>query len=150
MKYVNHLYNLENGNICIYPNYRKRIQDKLLFSNILIEELNDIILQNGSENKFIILVDLGRLRITPDYATNNLIFYKNLKKKLEKAFPDKLEKVIIYNYTRATLFFVSVIKLILDKELREKIIVDTNYRQFFDNIINKKPTIAVNNSLSNY
>ena len=149
MNYVNHLYNLENGNICIYPNYTKRISNKILFPDILISELNEIINNNGSNNKFIILIDLGRLQITPDYATNNIFFYKKLKRKLELAFPNKLEKVIIYNYTRTTLFFVNVIKLVLDKELTKKIIIDKNYKQFIEHRLTEKDNITVNNNLLN-
>ncbi len=150
MNYINHLYNLDNGNICIYPNYTKKINDKSIFPDILINELRDIIIKNGSQNKFIILMDLSKLQITPDYASNNIFFYRRLKKRLEEAFPDKLEKVIIYNYTRKTIFFVSILKLILDKELTEKIIIDKNYRKFIEAILNKKKHITVNNNLLNY
>ena len=153
MNFINHLYNLDNGSICIYPNYNRQIIDRDSFTRELINELNVILSTNGRGNKFIVLIDLSKMNITPDHASCNIFFYKNLKKTLEKTFNDKLDKIIIYEYTKTTVFFIKLLKLILDKDLTDKIIIDKGFYDFFENGIKKNlecNSITVNNNVSHY
>ena len=116
----------------------------------LMNELSVILNNNGRDNRFIILIDLSKMNITPDYASSNIFFYKNLKKTLEKNFYDKLDKVIIYEYTKASVFFIKLLKVILDKELTDKIIIDRGFKEFFEDTIRNKSnntSITVNNNL---
>ena len=147
MNFIEYLYNLESGTICIYPNYKTKIQNKTLFPDVISNELNTLLEKYGQENtKIIILIDLTKIEMTTEYASNNLSFYRRLKTRLEHDFQNILERIIIYEYTNKTAFLLTLIKLILDKELRKKIIIDRKYKQFIEKGMKIK-TIANNNEL---
>ena len=139
MSFIEYLYNLENGSVCVRPLYGNKIKNRSQFPDTLAMELNNILqTYGGIDNKFIVLVDLTKINMNSEHATNNIFFYKKLKDRLERDFPDKLDKIIIYDYTEKTNFLLNIIKLILDKDLRKKIIVDRKYKEFVnDKIVNK-------------
>jgi len=145
MAFVKYLYNLESGSVCIYPNYVNKIQNKELFPEIITRELNNILDKYGKGGrKFIVLIDLTKVQMTSDHATRSIFFYKKLKNHLEKKFPDKLEKIIIYDYTDSTIFLLNVIKFILDKELRDKIIISKDYKKFINSKITSDSNVNNN------
>jgi len=147
MTFIKYLYTLENGSVCIYPDYKNKIQDRESFPDTITDELNKVLQIYGGNNKrFIILVDLTKVKMNCEQATGNIFFYRKLKVRLEQEFPNKLEKIIIYDYTDSTIFLLNILKLILDKELRDKIIVDRNYKMFINSKIITNVT-ANNNGL---
>ena len=149
MSFIEYLYNLESGCVCIHPNYNNKIKNRELFADTLTGELKNILQTHGKgDTKFIILVDLTKVNMNCEHATGNLFFYKKLKNRLEYEFPNKLEKIIIYDYTDKTIFLVTILKLILDKELRNKIIIDRNYKSYVDPRITSN--ITLNNNGSHY
>tara|TARA_B110000211_G_scaffold217440_1_gene261317 strand:+ start:528 stop:977 length:450 start_codon:yes stop_codon:yes gene_type:complete len=145
MPFIKYLYTLESGSVCIYPDYDNKIKNRDLFPETITLELNTLLQTYGTDrSKFIILIDLTKVKMNCEQASSNLLFYKNLKIHLENKFPDKLEQIIIYDYTHQTFFLLSIIKLICGKELRDKIIMDRNYKQFMNSKIISN--INVNNN----
>lgn len=136
MSFIKYLYNLESGSVCIYPHYENKIKNYATFPDTLVRELTKILQTYGEgDEKFIVLVDLTKVKMNCEQATSNIFFYKKLKTRIEKQFPNKLEKIIIYDYTEKNAFLLNIIKLILDKELRDKIIIDRNYKLFINSKI---------------
>jgi hypothetical protein len=133
MTFIKYLYNLESGSVCIYPDYSNKIQNKDLFPETITYELSNILERYGEgDHKFIVLVDLTKIQMNSEQAGKNIFFYKKLKDHLENKFPNKLEKIIIYDYTEKTIFLLNILKLILDRELRNKIIINKDYKVFIN------------------
>lgn len=142
MKFIKYLYSLDNGTICLYPNYSQKLEgDRGTIINCIVHELQQFLNLYGKSNKFVILLDLTKVKIIDNH---DFILYRKLKQSLERIYPDKLEKVIIYDYSKKSYYLLKIVKSILDKEVQEKIVTDKNYRVFIDKFLEK--TAIVDNS----
>lgn len=144
MKLLVYLYNLANGHICIAPNYGQSIHNKKTYPCELISELKSLLKSYGSESKFMLMIDLTKINMSCEHASSNLPFYISLQKAIVAALPDKLEKIIIYDYTEKTAFLLNIAKIVLDREIRNKIILDKNYKIYVEKFMEHK--INLNNN----
>ena len=148
MNYLNYLCQLEDGSICVCPNYKISITKNKHTSPVtIVKEIKHFLDNYGIQNKFIVLLSLNNM--DPQTSKIDLFFYKKLKQILENNFPDKLCKLIIYDYSEKYMFFFRFMKLIAGQEYWDKIIIDKNYKVFVDKMT-KNDNIIVNNNELHY
>ena len=156
MDFLNYLCQLEDGTICIHPDCNKSLGDnKKQALQVIISEIKYFEKKFGATNKFIILLNLKETAITE--STLDIKFLTKLRKVLVREFPDKLNKLIIYDYSEKMLCVIHLIRLLIGKEYRDKILIDKNYKIFIDNLLTKthervgnNREVIVNNSESRY
>tara|TARA_B110000977_G_scaffold48820_1_gene66322 strand:- start:26 stop:463 length:438 start_codon:yes stop_codon:yes gene_type:complete len=143
MKFINYLYTLDNGNICLYPNYDQKLVGKReVIINCILGELQNFLEMYGKTNKFVILLDLTKVNVVENH---DFILYRRLKVAVETNYPDKLDRVIIYEYSKKSYCLLNIIRAVLDKEVQKKIVIDKGYKQFIDSFLG---TTTVNNNVS--
>lgn len=141
MGFLNYLCQLDDGSICIHPDCNKSLgKDKKKALVDIITEIKQFEEKYGETNKFIILLNLKKTSITE--STLDIKFLRRLRKILVRQFPDKLNKLIIYDYTDKMLCIIQIIRFLIGQEYKDKIMIDKNYKVFIDNLLKKK----INNS----
>lgn len=144
MVFVNYLHIIDNS-ICVYPNYKQNLRDvpSLEVIKNLETEFDELFIKHGQNRKIILLLDLTQIDM------NNLGIgipsLKTIIQYLQKNHPDKLNRVIIYNYTEKVKFIITLLKNFVNPEISAKIIVDRNYQKFIDVLLSKRKIKSSNN-----
>ena len=146
MVFVNFLHIIDNS-ICVYPNYKQDLLN--VPSNEVIKQLegefDKLFIQHGQDRRIILLLDLTQIDI------NNLGIgipsLKTIIQYLQTSHPDKLNRVVIYNYTEKVKFVIALLKKFVKPEISAKIIVDRNYQKFINVLLSKKRNFKSSNNI---
>jgi hypothetical protein len=145
MGFINYLYIIDNS-ICVYPDYKHNFINVSSGEVIrkLESEFNQLFIEHGENKRIILLLDLTKIDI------NNLGIgiptLKILIQYLQTNYPEKLNSVIIYNYSEKIKFIIALLKSFVNPEVSAKIIVDRNYQKFIDILLNRKKIKNPNNT----
>jgi len=130
----------------VYPDYKHNFINVSSGEVIrkLESEFDQLFIEHGENKRIILLLDLTKIDI------NNLGIgiptLKILIQYLQTNYPEKLNSVIIYNYSEKIKFIIALLKSFVNPEVSAKIIVDRNYQKFIDILLNRKKIKNPNNT----
>ena len=130
----------------MYPDYKHNFINVSSGEVIrkLESEFDQLFIEHGENKRIILLLDLTKIDI------NNLGIgiptLKILIQYLQTNYPEKLNSVIIYNYSEKIKFIIALLKSFVNPEVSAKIIVDRNYQKFIDILLNRKKIKNPNNT----